>query len=230
MAKLKEKTKAIKLRKKGLSYSEILKKIPVAKSTLSLWLRSVGLSKTQKQRLTKKKLVAALRGSEVKKKQRLLITKEIRDKARKDIKKLSERELWLIGIVFYWAEGSKQKEHNVSQVVEFSNSDPRAIRIFIKWLLNICKLPKQDIQFRIYLHENNKERLDDVQKYWSKITQFSIKNFQKITWKKHKINTNRKNIGKKYFGVLTVKVKKSTNLNRKIEGWIQGIDKNCRVV
>lgn len=38
---------AIELRKRGLSYSEILMQVPVAKSTLSIWLHSVGLSKTQ---------------------------------------------------------------------------------------------------------------------------------------------------------------------------------------
>ncbi|MDD3728951.1 MAG: hypothetical protein PHH50_01355 [Candidatus Pacebacteria bacterium] len=52
--KIKEKEKAIKLRKKGLSYNDILKEIPVAKSTLSLWLRDVGLSKRQRQKLTEK--------------------------------------------------------------------------------------------------------------------------------------------------------------------------------
>jgi intein-encoded DNA endonuclease-like protein len=36
LAKFKEKEVAIELRKQGYSYSEILKKIPVAKSTLSL--------------------------------------------------------------------------------------------------------------------------------------------------------------------------------------------------
>ena len=60
LAKLKEKQKAIKFRRKGLSYSEILKKIPVAKSTLSLWLRTVRLAKRQKQRLTEKRLAAIL--------------------------------------------------------------------------------------------------------------------------------------------------------------------------
>ena len=54
------KERAIKLRREGLSYSEILQKIPVAKSTLSLWLRSIGLSKKQVQRLTEKKLLAIL--------------------------------------------------------------------------------------------------------------------------------------------------------------------------
>ncbi len=38
-----EKEKAIALRKQGKTYSEILAKIPVAKSTLSLWLHDVGL-------------------------------------------------------------------------------------------------------------------------------------------------------------------------------------------
>ncbi len=47
MAKIELRKKAIDLAK-GKTYSEILKDIPVAKSTLSLWLRWVGLSVRQK--------------------------------------------------------------------------------------------------------------------------------------------------------------------------------------
>ena len=43
--KKKEKAKAIRLRRKGKSYNEILEKVPVAKSTLSRWLRDVSLAK-----------------------------------------------------------------------------------------------------------------------------------------------------------------------------------------
>jgi len=75
MVKLKEKEKAIKLRKKGHSYSQILEKIPVAKSTLSLWLRSVKLAKRQKQQLTQKKLAAAFRGAMKRREQRIDIQK-----------------------------------------------------------------------------------------------------------------------------------------------------------
>ena len=71
------KKKSIFLRKKGWSYSEILRRVPVAKSTLSLWLRSVGLSKKQRQRFTEKKLLAAIRGGETRKKNRLEQTREI---------------------------------------------------------------------------------------------------------------------------------------------------------
>jgi transposase len=67
LTKLKEKETAIELRKQGYSYSEILKKVPVAKSTLSLWLRSVGLAERQKQRLTEKKRKGQLKGAQTKK-------------------------------------------------------------------------------------------------------------------------------------------------------------------
>lgn len=223
--KLKEKEKAIKLRKRGFSYSEILKEIPVAKSTLSLWLRSVGLAKKQKQRLTEKKILGQQRGARAKREQRIQLAEEIKKRARREIGRLSDRELWLIGITLYWAEGSKQKENNPSQVVKFSNSDPRAIRIFIKWLRKICLISKKDINFRISLHENEADRLYDIRRYWANITKYSIDFFQKIDWKRNKINTKRKNIGDRYFGLLNVYVRKSTNLNRKISGWIEGICK-----
>ena len=44
-----EKETAVALRKKGLSYNEILKRIPVAKSSLSLWLRDLPLTKDEKR-------------------------------------------------------------------------------------------------------------------------------------------------------------------------------------
>jgi transposase len=57
------KAKAILLRKQGKTYREILIEIPIAKSTLSDWLRSVELSKPQKQRYTQLRKEAALRGA-----------------------------------------------------------------------------------------------------------------------------------------------------------------------
>lgn len=230
MSKIKEKEKARILRKKGFSYSEILKEISVSKSTLSLWLRSIGLAKEQKQRLTEKRLAAALRGAKAKKEQRLAITKEIKDRARKEVGRLSKRELWLIGTALYWAEGAKQKDHNVSQKVRFSNSDPTMIRVFLKWIRDICGISRSEITFRIALHETAIDRLTEVKKYWSNITGFPINNFQRIDWKKNKINTKRKNIGNKYYGLLNVYIESSTNLNRKIDGWIEGIYNHCGVV
>lgn len=226
--KLKEKEKAIKLRKRGLSYSEILKKVHVSKSTLSSWLRSVHLTKRQKQRLTKKKLEAMKRGWKAYREKRILITKKIKKEAEQEVVSINSRELWLIGTAIYWVEGHKEKQKG--SLVELGNSDPKLIKIFLKWLQKICKVPQKDIHFRIFLHKAAKNKLPEVQKYWAGISNFPIKSFQKISWKKHNIKTKRKNTGKNYYGLLRVIVRKSTNLNRKIQGWIEGICKNCGVV
>ena len=221
-SKFEEKKKAIELRKQGLSYREILEQIPVAKSSVSLWLKSVKLAGNQKQRLTDKKLASARRGAQKMKNIRIALTKEIKDKARKEIGKLSKRELWLIGIALYWAEGSKEKQSKSSKVL-FSNSDPYMIKIFIRWLVEIIKLPKERISFNVVLHENNKHRLEEVNNYWITYTGFSSKSFGNIYFKRNKIQTKRKNVGENYFGLLRVGVKESSTLNRRIQGWTEGI-------
>lgn len=223
-AKIKERNKAIKLRRQGLSYGEILEKIPVAKSSLSLWLKSVKLAKSQKQRLTEKKIASALRGSQRRKEIRIAITKKIKDSARREVGKLTKRELWLIGVALYWAEGSKEKDYRSSAYLSFSNLDFNMIRIFLKWLLKIIKLPKERILFSIYVHESHKGRVQELVDYWSNSTKFPKEKFSRIYFKKNKINTKRKNIEDTYFGLLRVRVTNSSNITRKIQGWIEGIN------
>lgn len=228
MAKPNERERAIGLRKEGFSYSEILKEIPVAKSTLSLWLRDVGLATKQKQRLTQKKLAGMRRGWEARHRTKLLTRQRLIKAAEADISKINKHDLFLIGVALYWAEGHKEKQK--SSLVELSNSDPKLICLFLKWLLDVCGIQKQDIYFWIFLHETAKDRLNETQAYWSRATEYPIEAFQKVTWKKNKIATERKNTGENYFGLLRVGVRKSTNLNRKIQGWISGINKSCGVV
>ncbi len=228
--KEKEKIRAIDLRRTGLSYSEILRHVPVAKSTLGLWLQSVDLSKKQKQRLTEKKLASAKRGGLAKRSQRLVRVEKIISESEKDIKVLSKRELWLIGVCLYWAEGSKEKEGRPGSGVQFMNHDPLMVKLFLQWLINICKIEKERIGFDIYIHEYRKPNIKNVIKFWSSNTGFPIASFGHIYYKKNKLNPNRKNIGDKYFGGVKVRVTASSELNRKIRGWVSGICKNCRVV
>lgn len=228
--KIKEKNKAIKLRRQGLSYREILEQIPVAKSSLSLWLRGVGLARRQKQRLTAKKLAGMKRGWEARHNNRIKLAAEIKERAKKEIGKLSCRELWLIGVALYWAEGSKEKEYRPGSATQFGNYDPLMIKTYLYWLINIIKQPKEEILFEIYIHENHKHRISEIREQWSRCTGFSKDKFNKVYFKKNKLKTNRKNVGSNYFGLLRIRVKNSSGLNRKIQGWIEGIYNNCGVV
>jgi hypothetical protein len=226
------KEKAIKLRVGGYSYSEIRKHIKVSKSSLSLWLRSVGLTTRQKQRLTKKKWVAIRKGWEKWRNTRKEKTEIVSKEAIQEINKIkiTDEKLFLMGVMLYWAEGTKEKEYNIGQGVTFNNSDYKMIQLFLKWLKKCLKLSDDRIVFDIYIHENNKNRLDEVKSFWSKVTGFSIDKFGKIYFKKHRINTQRKNVNDSYHGLLRVKVTKSTYLNRRIAGWIEGICNKWEIV
>ena len=220
------KIRAIKLRKQGFSYSEIIKEISIAKSTLSSWLKEIGLTKSQKQRLTIKKRFGQLRGAMARKNWRIATQQKIYNRVQADIGVLTQRELWLLGVALYWAEGAKEKENRPGSGVKFSNSDPRMIRLFLHWLLVCCNINRNKIYFEIYIHEIYRPQLVGVKKYWASITGFSEENFKNIYFKKHNIKTRRKNSGILYNGLLRVNVRASSELNRKITGWVMGI---CKV-
>lgn len=223
--KVKDKAKAIGLRKKGYSYSEIRKHIKVSKASLSLWLRSVGLTKRQKQRLTAKKWASIRRGWEKWKNTRLKKISHINSAALEETKKVgfTQENLWLMGIMLYWAEGAKTKEYDPGRGVSFSNSDPRMIRFFLLWLNESLKIPNGRIKFDIYIHENRKNNINEAIKFWAQVTGFSEGKFDKIYFKKHKVSSVRKNQGRTYNGLLRVRVRSSGDLNRRISGWIEGI-------
>lgn len=109
------KEKAIAMRKEGKVYGEILAVIPVAKSTLSLWLREVGLSIPQKQRITKLRKQAQQKGARVRHEMAVEKRDGIYDISRDQIGGLSDREVWLLATMAYWAEG--QKRENIAQVL-----------------------------------------------------------------------------------------------------------------
>lgn len=212
--------KAIRLRGQGLSYSEILKQVPVAKSTLSLWLRSVGLTKRQKQRLTKKKLAAAKRGYEKMKRLRIERTRSIKQDAREEVIRLIKDPLWVTGVSLYWAEGTKMKTWRVSERVSFMNMDPKMHSIFIDWIQKYTPFKIEDLVYELYIHES--ADMGTAVNFWRDKLNIP-KDKLRIYTKKTPLKTNRKNTSRKYHGTLRVRVPRSTNLNRRIEGWIEGM-------
>lgn len=220
--KLSEKQRAISLREEGNTYSEILAKVPVAKSTLSEWLKSVQLATPQKQRLTEKRKNAALRGARARHQHRISEIHTFESNALAEIDNLSSRELWLIGTALYWAEGSKQHPHSPSTGVMFSNSDSRMIQIFLLWLKQIG-VPTSAVHFELYVHETRSSEVRSFKHWWSQQLNVSPEVFDKVYFKKGNPKTKRKNILDSYHGLIRVKVASSTTLNRKINGWIYGI-------
>jgi hypothetical protein len=214
------KDSAIELRRKGCSYSEILKKIPVAKSTLSLWLRSVGLSKRQKQTLSEKKLAGMRKGWIRVHENKVKRVAEIKDAARKEVSNYIRNPLWLTGLILYWGEGAKEKIWGSGAALKFTNMDISMHLIFIKWVREFGGYVSEDFKYEIYIHDTGD--IEKAKKFWAAHLGISS-NIFRIYLKHAVIKTRRKNIGREYNGVLRICVLKSIDFNRRIAGWTEGV-------
>lgn len=216
--KLEEKTRAIKLRKRGGSYTEILKKVKVSKSTLSLWLRDIELTSHQKKKLLKGRELSRYAGAKAQQRKRIEITKEIMGRAREEAARFTKKTLFLPGIMLYWAEGAKSNE-----TIKFSNSDPLMIKLMMRWFREICNVREE--KFRIALHIHELLCRKDAEKHWSKITGVPLSQFQK-TYVKPTSLGQRKNV--LYNGTCVICVF-DKNLFRQIQGWRLGFLEQAKI-
>jgi len=101
------KTRAINLRKKGYSYALIRDKLGVPKSTLSNWLTKIPFvpNKEVLERIGN----ASLKMTKTKQKEKFRIWSAIRKEAKEEVGKLSERDLFMIGLGLYIGEGSNAR-------------------------------------------------------------------------------------------------------------------------
>lgn len=223
MAKSEEKFKAIKFRKKGQSIKEIARKLGVSTSSVSLWCRDIVLTPSQIERLEKRakdplygKRMEYIKKIKDEKNKKIL---RMRKTAIKEIGRLSDRELFLVGVSLYWAEGFKKDSR-----AGFASSDPKMIQTILRWLFRCFKYTQKDISLRVTANISHKYRIKDIENYWVNETNlpshiFQKPFFQNTKWKKHYDNPHN------YHGVLRIRVKKSTDFLRKIHGWIEGLSK-----
>ena len=211
---------ARRMRQEGRSYREIRAEVPVSKSTLSLWLKDVPISEEQRALLRQKQVDGRERRATALRARRIATESRIRNESAVQIGGLTQRELWIAGVVAYWAEGSKAKPWRSQSRVQLINSDETMIRLFLRWLVSLG-VRREDLQYRVSIHET--ADVDRAIRFWSETCGVDPAIFSKTTLKRHNPKTVRKNSGDSYFGCLTITVRRSTELYRRIAGWWQGI-------
>lgn len=112
-----------------------------------------------------------------------------------------------LGLGIYMGEGEKVSK----SAIRVANTDPKIIKLFIKFLLNICNVERNKLSYSIVCFNDN--NITKVVEYWSKILEIPQEKFGKIV----QIPTQGKGIYKKKseFGVCTV-----TFCNMKLKSWI----------
>lgn len=221
MAKFYLKPRAVSLRSDGKSIKEISKELKISTSTVSLWCRNVRLTQGQINKL-EKNARDPYYGKRLKHIEKLKREKDQREKyckfeGQKLVGKLSRRERLLVGVGLYWGEGFKK-----DKMMGFSNTDPKMIKFIIFWLQDNMGVNKDRLKVRVVINESHRYRIDEVQKYWSDITgipedSFYKPTFQAVKWVKTYEHPED------YFGVLRIRVLKSTDLLRKTRGMIEGL-------
>jgi len=173
MARLKDREKALALRKQEMSYSQIKEKLGISKSTLSGWLKNYPLSKEK---------IDALRGKNEKRIERYRETRRKTKETRlngfyleekKKIFPLNERDFFIAGLFLYWGEGGK----TLSSAVSVSNTDPSVINFFIDWTINHLNIPKEKIHICLHLYSDMD--MEKEKNYWSKILDIPLNQFSK---------------------------------------------------
>jgi hypothetical protein len=213
-ALVREKQKAIALRRKGASYNEILKEVSVAKSSLSLWLKDLPLTKSEKQVLRKRvdsnishgriKSAAANRKHKFDRQQQYLI------EASSEFKRHDKDPLFHTGISLYWAEGAKRND-----MFHFMNSDQAMIIVFLQWLETYTEYRREDLGYRLYLHQPFIR--DNWEQWWAKKLGVSQTQFKKTIIKLSNLQVEKR---PNYKGCLRVEVPRSVKLLIKMKFWI----------
>lgn len=214
--KIIEREQARTLRKKGYSINQIVKKAGFTKSSVSLWVRDIVLTKTQKKKLSENGRSV----ESVERRRAARLTNEqakrqiIFDKAKEDYSTISREELKLIGIILYLGEGAK----SARAMARLANADPAVIKIMMRFFREICNVPEE--KFRAHIHIFSHLDIERTEKYWSKVIGIPRKQFYKTYTKPSAASLQKRD--KLPFGTVDISVN-DTKLFLTITGWMEKI-------
>jgi hypothetical protein len=200
------------LRQNGHGLTAIRQVVPVAKSTLTRWLRDIELTADQQQRIllaisdarSRARQLGAWRNHQ----NSLARMRGVIADAEAGFHLRMKDPLFVTGVALYWAEGSKTTRH-----FQFTNSDPSAIRTMIAWLIRSAEITKTRVSARIYDHRA--DEIEDLIAFWVVATGLPRSQFRRsvIKQSQHSIKKNPT-----YMGCCRLDVF-SSELRWKLRGW-----------
>lgn len=102
------------------------------------------------------------------------------------------------------------------------------INLYLRWLYDCCNVRKEDLITRVTVNITHKDRIKEIEKFWSDSTKIPIENFRKPFFQNFKWKKTYEN-PQEYYGVLRIKVRRSLDFLRKIHGWIKGLGNQGKV-
>jgi len=173
--------KAKELRKKGYSLKEISVKLQISKSTASVWLRDVNISKEGMKRVESREEIRRLKSRQTKRLTRERKVMRLREDARDFLKdvKLDKKTTRLLCALIFCCEGCKDTRGGIT----FINSDPSLVKTFLALLRNSFDIDEKRFRALIHLHDYHSAKKQLL--FWSKVTEIPLDQFSKPYRKPH---------------------------------------------
>lgn len=207
-----DRAKAEELRREGKSYKEINSLLYIPKSTLSDWFKFSDWSKIIKRKnINKEKQRSKIRICKLNTKRGKDLSnlyKEAEKEALIELENLKYFPLFIAGLVIYWGEGEKISKHQV----RVSNTDFEMIKMFYKFLRDVCGVENKKIRVSLLLYPDLNE--NECIKIWREKTGIKKENFNAsvVIHGRHKTKRVR-------YGVCIIGVS-SSYLKKKMLVWI----------
>jgi transposase-like protein len=160
--KVEERAAARRLRSEdGMPIRSIATRLGVSPSSVHAWTRDIELSPEQRD---------AIRSSDSARRARAAGNRTMRSRARRvrmaaqeHGRRLARQQqpLHLTGCMLYWAEGSKRRND-----VEFTNSDPDMMRIFVEFLRRCYGVAPDGVRLTLNVHLDNGLGLAEIEEWW----------------------------------------------------------------
>jgi hypothetical protein len=213
-----ERKQAQKMRREGTPLKQIAAALGVSPSTAHLWTKDIRLTPAQLRR--NRRGPGGPQNPESQRKRAASWSARCRAARRTfqlDGRKqaLSGDPLHLAGCMLYWAEGAKNRNK-----IAFSNSDPRMLQLFRRFLRDALALEDDDIVLTINVYTGNGLTIEEIERYW-----LDLLGLPKECTRKHAVNhmptsSSGRAKNKLPYGVCTLRVQ-STWAVQHIFGAIQ---------
>jgi len=129
-----------------------------------------------------------------------------------------DEKLKVAGIMLYWAEGTLR-----GQTVDFVNSNPDMVRIFLKFLKQICGI--DDRRLRLYLYTYPYLDLEKTKNYWKNVTGIPLSQFTKPYVRKGNLNLSKRKLP---YGLVHIRYN-DKKLLLAIKSWIENYRNNILI-
>jgi hypothetical protein len=97
----------------------------------------------------------------------------------------TDTNLKIAGLMLYWAEGTL-----LGNTVDLANSNPEIIKIFMRFLREICGVKEERLRIYVYAYEH--QDITSIMHFWSKITNVPLTQFTKPFIRKDNVNLSKR--------------------------------------